>query len=237
MWNSKKIHEHSEKIKDSLGYPYTNQLQDALDMSGMDSGSSLVTLFIKWYSKDFMRNFFKGTDDEFEKSYTQIYASINTPKTAPEDKPYDSAIDTLFHIKRINSLLLQACTELMKRAQHHDDSKLKDPEKPFFDSSKTPKLAGLTYGTADYEESRKIIKPALDHHYAHNSHHPEHYKEGINDFDLFDLLEMFFDWKASSERHDNGNILKSIEKNADRFGISPQLIRMLNNTAKKVDKF
>ncbi|MCF7834888.1 DUF5662 family protein [Candidatus Gracilibacteria bacterium] len=202
----------------------------------MDSGSALLDLFVKWYSKDFVRQLWDGNDQDFEKAYTKIYAKLNRPPKDPDATDYDSAVDTLLHIKRINSLLLQACAELMKRAQHHDDSKLKNPEKPFFDSE-TPKLAGLTYGTPEYAESRKILKTALDHHYAHNSHHPEHYKEGINDFDLFDLLEMFVDWKASSERHHDGNILKSIEKNADRFGISPQLVRILNNTAKKIDKF
>jgi hypothetical protein len=237
MFDYQKIETHAKYFKTVLDDDSQSKLNEALNVSGMDKGASLLLLFVKWYSKDYMRNFFKGTDEEFEKSYAQMYSSINTPKSAPEDTPYDSAIDTLLHIKRINGLLLQACAELMKRAQHHDDSKLKDPEKPFFDSAKTPKLAGLTYGTADYEESRRIIKPALDHHYAHNSHHPEHYKDGINDFDLFDLLEMFFDWKASSERHHDGNILKSIEKNADRFNISPQLVRILNNTAKKIDKF
>lgn len=236
MWNGKKIFEIAEKIKGTLEHPFSRDIQGALDVSGIDSGSALVDLFVKWYSKDFMKGIWEGTDEDFEKSYTEIYAKLNRPSENSYQTTYDSTVDTLLHIKRINSLLLQACMELMKRAQHHDDSKLKNPEKPFFDSE-TPKLAGLTYGTPGYEESKRILKPALDHHYAHNSHHPEHYKDGINDFDLFDLLEMFFDWKASSERHHDGNILKSIEKNADRFGISPQLVRILNNTAKKIDKF
>ncbi len=236
MWNGKKFFEIAEKLKGSLEHPLNRDLQSALDSSGMDSGGELLDLFVKWYSKDFIRGLWEGSDEEFEKSYSAIYAKLHRPAKNPDIKDYDSLADTLLHIKRINSLLLQACSELMKRAQHHDDSKLKNPEKPFFDSE-TPKLAGLTYGTPGYEESKRILKPALDHHYAHNSHHPEHYKEGINDFDMFDLLEMFFDWKASSERHHDGNILKSIEKNADRFSISPQLVRILNNTAKKIDKF
>lgn len=236
MWDSKKMENFAKSIKSNLATGLSINIQNALDCSGMDHGSALLDLYIKWYNKDFVRQFWEGGDEEFEKSYTEIYAKLDSP-IKNSDTNYDSTVDTLLHKKRVNGLLLQACAEFMKRAQHHDDSKLQDPEKSFFDSSKTPKLAGLTYGTANYEESRRIIKPALDHHYAHNSHHPEHYKEGINDFDLFDLLEMFFDWKASSERHNDGNILKSIEKNADRFGISPQLVRILNNTAKKIDKF
>jgi hypothetical protein len=237
MWNNKKIEQHAKGLMDTLGFLQQNELGQALNASGMDSGLGILYLFAKWFTKDIMRNFFDGSDEDFEKSYTEIYASLHQPPKDSGTTRYDSAIDTLFHIKRVNSLLLQTCVEFMKRAQHHDDSKLRDPEKPFFDDSKTPKLAGLTYGATNYEESKKIIKPALAHHYAHNSHHPEHYKEGINDFDLFDLVEMVLDWKASSERNNDGNILKSIEINADRFAISPQLVRILNNTAKKIDKF
>lgn len=236
MWNKKKILKIAEMIKGTFGFPYTKDIQNILESSDMEIGGMMIDHFVKVYNKDFMRSLWEGTDEEFEKSYTKVYAKLNRPTKSSNTTSYDSALATMLHTKRVNSLLLQGCAELMKRAQHHDDSKLKDPEKPFFDSE-TPKLAGLTYGTPGYEESKRILKPALDHHYAHNSHHPEHYKEGINDFDLFDLIEMFFDWKASSERHHDGNILKSIEENADRFGISPQLVRILNNTAKKIDKF
>jgi hypothetical protein len=63
-------------------------------------------------------------------------------------------------------------------------------------------------------------------------HHPEHFKDGVDDMNLLDIMEMFCDWKAAGERHNDGNILKSIERNADRFGLSPQLVRILENTAK-----
>jgi hypothetical protein len=49
---------------------------------------------------------------------------------------------------------------------------------------------------------------------------------------LIDLVEMLVDWKAASERHDDGNVLKSIEVNAKRFRISGQLTTILENTAK-----
>ena len=93
---------------------------------------------------------------------------------------YDSSKDTLLHIKRVNELLLLFAQELMDRAICHDNSKLYDPEKPLFDKM-TPRLKGLTYGSEEYKKSLAELKPALDHHYAHNSHHPEYYKNGIND--------------------------------------------------------
>ena len=53
---------------------------------------------------------------------------------------------------------------------------------------------------------------------------------------LVDILEMFADWKASSERQDNGNLLASISKNAERYQIDDQLKQILINTAKMIDE-
>ncbi len=142
---------------------------------------------------------------------------------------YDSTIDTLLHIKRVSQLLNEAATELIKRANCHDDSKLISPEKELFDEM-TPILKDLSYGTPEYQDSLDKLKVALDHHYENNSHHPQYYKNGINGMDLFDLIEMFLDWKASGERHVDGNMYKSIEINKTRFNMSDQLVDIFNNT-------
>ena len=147
---------------------------------------------------------------------------------------YDNRLDTLLHIKRVSQLLTEAASELIRRANVHDNSKLESPEKELFDEY-TPKLSGSTYGSPEYQEFLKGLKVALDHHYANNTHHPEHYKEGVNGFDLFDLMEMFFDWKAATERHNDGNIFKSIDINKDRFNISDQLCDIFKNTAKRLN--
>lgn len=145
------------------------------------------------------------------------------------NEKYDSKPDTLLHIKRVSELLTMASKELIDRANVHDDSKLKSPEKELFDEY-TPKLKGVTYGSDLYKKYLKGLKVALDHHYANNSHHPEHYENGINDMNLFDIIEMFFDWMAATERHDDGDIYKSIEINKDRFKMSQQLSSIFKNT-------
>lgn len=145
---------------------------------------------------------------------------------------YDSRIDTLKHIKRVSQLLTEASVELIRRANVHDDSKLNSPEKELFDEM-TPKLKDCTYGSDEYKGYLKELRVALDHHYANNSHHPEHYSDGINGFDLFDLIEMFFDWKAATERHADGDIIASIEINKKRFGISDQLCGIMKNTVER----
>jgi hypothetical protein len=68
---------------------------------------------------------------------------------------------------------------------------------------------------------------ALKHHYAANSHHPEHYENGIAGMSLLDLIEMVCDWKAATERHADGDLLRSIEQNQDRFGYSDELKSIL----------
>ena len=149
------------------------------------------------------------------------------------NQQYDSTKDTLLHIKRVNELLMLFAKELMDRAICHDNSKLYDPEKPLFDKM-TPLLKGLTYGSEEYKKSLAELKPALDHHYSHNSHHPEYYKDGINDCNLFDLVEMLCDWKAASERHADGNIFKSIQINKTRFAMADQLAKIFENTVNKL---
>lgn len=142
--------------------------------------------------------------------------------------------DTYKHIHRITELLHKMVKLLLDRAIDHDQCKLSSPEVEIF-TEYTDKLSKLTYGSPEYEECRKQLGPALEHHYAHSRHHPEHFANGINDMDLIDILEMICDWKASSERHNNGNINKSIEINAKRFNIDTQLTRILNNTIKYLD--
>jgi len=146
---------------------------------------------------------------------------------------YDSREDTKKHFSRVYELLYDFADKLKSRANLHDRSKMKTPEKELFDEF-TPKLANSTYGSDEYKEMLKGLKPTLDHHYLYNSHHPEHYDNGIDGMNLLDLVEMFYDWKAASERHKNGDIIKSIEINKVRFNISDQLVSILNNTANQL---
>lgn len=146
---------------------------------------------------------------------------------------YDSTADTLAHIKRVNWLLMQLVASLQWRALRHDQSKLEAPEKPLFDEY-TPKLRALTYGSDEYKAALKDMGVALQHHYAHNSHHPEHYPDGVAGMSLLDLVEMLADWKAATERHADGDLTKSLTINRERFEISDQLARILENTVREM---
>lgn len=146
---------------------------------------------------------------------------------------YDSTQDTIGHINRVRALIEEATGNLINRAAVHDASKLQSPEKEAFDVA-TPKLKTLTYGSDEYRASLAELGVALKHHYAHNSHHPEHYDDGIRGMSLFDVLEMLLDWKAATERHDNGDILRSIDQNQGRFGYSDDLRLIFLNTAQEM---
>lgn len=185
--------------------------------------------------------------------------------------------DTSKHIRTVGKVLHLFIKELLDRIDRHDQSKLASPEVELF-TEYTPKLAGSTYGSEEYEGFRKAMGPALDHHYKHNSHHPEHFKgpdpadtaefeaaikyvgdspaipehykrvilarlerdlkverSPVNEMNLLQLVEMFCDWKAATLRHNNGNLRKSIEHNAGRFGMAEQLEHVFENTAALVD--
>ena len=137
--------------------------------------------------------------------------------------------ETRKHIANVASYIGLVINLLYKRAMGHDQTKLEQPELPLF-TEYTEKLAGCTYGSEEYKQFLQGLKPALEHHYAKNRHHPEHYPNGIDDMTLIDVMEMICDWKAATLRHNDGNILKSIDINMERFGISPQLAQIMRNT-------
>jgi hypothetical protein len=148
---------------------------------------------------------------------------------------YDSTADTREHIEKVQSRIGTVVLLLQGRAFAHDASKLIEPEKSAYDDlMKFKSSHDMVYGSPDYAEGLKILGPALDHHYAANSHHPQHYENGISGMSLLDLLEMLCDWKAAGERYKDGNIGQSLTHNRERFGISDQLFAVLENTVKEL---
>ncbi len=140
---------------------------------------------------------------------------------------YDSTAETLRHIHRVRDHLNTVIAVLMERGRVHDASKFSEVEKPVLDVV-YPRLRGLSYGTPEYLAVAREARVGLRHHYAHNSHHPEHYADGVAGMDLFDLVEMFCDWKAASERNPADGV--KIEHNARVYAIAPQLAAVLANT-------
>lgn len=148
----------------------------------------------------------------------------------------NATVETYKHINQVRGNLTMAIANLLHRAQVHDASKLETPEVEIFDEF-TAKLAGVTYGSEEYKSFLDKMKPALEHHYAKNNHHPEHFPNGIRGMSLLGILEMLCDWKATTMRHNDGNLAKSIEHNQKRFGYSDEFRDVLINTANELGLF
>jgi hypothetical protein len=95
---------------------------------------------------------------------------------------------------------------LLERRVNHEASKLEPPEKAAFDLA-------VTYGSEEYMNSFAGLNTALDRHYANDSHHPQHYPNGISGMLLFDLVGF-------------------LEIGRARFALSGQPLEILTNTAK-----
>lgn len=162
---------------------------------------------------------------------------------------YDSRPDTYQHIQTVQANLQKVIVDLMQRAAEHDQSKLQEPELSTFNEY-TPKLKASTYGSDEYKGFLKGMKKGLDHHYENNRHHPEYWGfddtsynpetvrngDAIKSMNLLDIIEMLCDWMAATERHADGDILKSIEINQQRFGYSDEMKAILLNTVKMLEK-
>jgi len=146
----------------------------------------------------------------------------------------ETNLETKAHIANVQKFIDVFIEALNRRSVNHDFTKLEDPELSLF-TKYTKLLATCTYGSDEYKKFLAELKPALDHHYAINRHHPEHFPDGIEGMNLIDLVEMFCDWKAATLRHRDGNLLKSVDINTDRFNIDPQLSKILENTVELFD--
>jgi hypothetical protein len=154
----------------------------------------------------------------------------------------DQTKQTKEHIDQVRNIIQQVIEQLELRKLNHDKSKLESPEKEIFDIY-TPLLKNTTYGSPEYKQYLKEMKPALDHHYKNNRHHPEHFQHDyinepywkpISEMNLVDIIEMLCDWKAATMRHEDGDINKSLEINQKRFNYSDDIKKIFQNTVDQV---
>jgi Family of unknown function (DUF5662) len=133
------------------------------------------------------------------------------------------------HKKQVAEYMEIVARALFQRAAVHDNSKFSPEE---FDSfvETAPQLKHLTYGSEEYRQALKKIKPAIAHHYAVNDHHPEYFSSGVNEMNLIQIVEMVCDWLAAVKRVKDGDIYKSLKINKERFGIDDQLSSIIYNT-------
>lgn len=143
---------------------------------------------------------------------------------------YDSTYDTVKHMENVRMVFNDyILPELQKRSELHDKSKLSSPEKESYDKW-IPILRKLKYGTKEYFKAKdEMYNDCTCHHFKNNPHHPEHYKTGIHEMDLFDFVEMFADHFAASLRSDTG-FADGLKINKKRYEMDPMIYDILKNT-------
>jgi hypothetical protein len=120
--------------------------------------------------------------------------------------------------------------ELLKRAITHDLSKLRLSEAKGF-IALPHELKNIRFGTSEYKQTLQKFKPIITLHYKRNTHHPEFYGEkGILGMNLFDFIEMLYDWKAAGKRNKDGNITQSIFIQQAKLNLETMVVSILFNT-------
>jgi hypothetical protein len=115
--------------------------------------------------------------------------------------------ETIKHIRLVQKYLNVFVRELLDRGDKHDNSKLESPEVEAY-AEVTKELKGLTYDSPEYKENLKKLGPALTHHYANNSHHPEY---GLRN-EVWKEVTNYPKYEVSSHgniRNSRGEIIKS----------------------------
>lgn len=132
------------------------------------------------------------------------------------------------HVASTKASMQFIVCDLFQRAVVHDNSKFSPEEYEPYEEA-FPELQKYAYGTPEFKAALQKIKPAIQHHYENNDHHPEYFEAGISQMNLIQIVEMVCDWIAASERSQK-DIFTGLEMNKERFKISDQLYAIIKNT-------
>lgn len=149
----------------------------------------------------------------------------------PEECYHQRAVEVITaHRALVKDWMIEEVRSLLCRADQHDLSKFSPQEiGPLADMQRLIDTEGQApYGSAEYKRRTDLLGPMTAHHYAHNSHHPEHFADGVAGMDILDIVEMLCDWKAASTR--GGENAIGLTHSLERFGITGQMASVIRNT-------
>jgi len=138
------------------------------------------------------------------------------------------------HQRHVSFMLRELARKLEQRADMHDQSKLEfDELEGFYQLDIGRSHQKQEYGSKDYEAGIKI--DAVKLHFSRNSHHPEHWPNGIEDMPFIDILEMLFDWEAARlERDTQTDMDKTWEMRQKRFNLTNEQTQFLRTVWEKL---
>lgn len=132
------------------------------------------------------------------------------------------------HIASVQLKLEKIKLELENRCRNHDASKLQEPEHSMWE--RVDREPRYPYGSKEYQEKMDRNWFVFDQHYKNNTHHPEHFTNGVYDMDLVDIIEMLCDWISYKKNISYNEAKDTIEKQSKRFHLDDQLCSILKNT-------
>lgn len=145
-----------------------------------------------------------------------------------DKKALDTVSYIVNHKKTVAKRLKFLAEQLLERSETHDDSKLKSPEIDWLiEMDKEPRYP---YGSQEYLDKKKRWEKFFKHHYKVNSHHPEHYRDGVSGMTLTDLCEYLIDISAYYAEMHPEDVFKTLNEQSERFGLEEQLTQILKNT-------
>lgn len=132
------------------------------------------------------------------------------------------------HISLVRQHIQTFIQLLTRRALHHDESKLKEPELTWWKQiDKEPKYP---YGSPEYNAKMSRWSKLFQYHYAHNRHHPEHYQFGVRDMTLIDMIEMLCDWLGYKDNLSISEAFQICETQMQRYDMSEDIRHLIFNT-------
>ena len=133
------------------------------------------------------------------------------------------------HVMSVQKSLNSFASDLMERGRIHDISKFSEPELSGF-AENVDNVSDIVYGSESHTKKLVEMKTIIDIHHVNNRHHPEHWDAGVNEMTLLDILEMISDWKSASARYKDGDLLKSVDINCEKYKVDGQLKQIILNT-------
>ena len=130
------------------------------------------------------------------------------------------------HTRSVRQSIAKVVSELICRSTIHDDKKLEEVDRRI---DRRRAINHLPYGSSERKEADEPYRDLNKKHYCQYRHHPEHFKNGIDDMNLVDVIEMVCDWAAY------GNLDKNLPVNQDKYCVSQQLMKLIKNTIKDFD--
>jgi hypothetical protein len=134
------------------------------------------------------------------------------------------------HREKVAANMSVVAELIQRRGDVHDITKLMSPEVEL--ARAADKCLGPRKGLENRRGKCSHVDAFIAAHYCNplNSHHPEHFENGVEDMNMIDMLEMLCDWRACC----SGNFSDTLDRGFARFKVSGPLRSLMRKTCKEL---